>query len=89
MSLKTVYKPENELMAMSIKSLLEEAGIKVIMHSFQMPWYNGLAKMMRPNWGEILVEEEEYDNALELIKQFLASEQNDAENDDPDRDDHD
>lgn len=71
--LKSIYKPDNELMAMSIKSLLEEAGIKTIIHSFQIPWYDGLAKMMRSQWGEILVEEDDYNEAIEIVNNFLAS----------------
>lgn len=73
MSLKPVYKPENELMAMSIKSLLEQSGIPVVLRSYQIPWYDGIAKMMRPSWGEILVEEDDYAQALELIKNFLSA----------------
>lgn len=73
MSLKIVHKPENELMAMTIKSLLEQAGISAVIHSFQIPWYNGLAKMMRPDWGEILVDEDDYDEATEIINNFLES----------------
>jgi hypothetical protein len=83
MPLKTVYKPENELIAMSIKSLLEQTGIKSIIHSFQMPWYNGLAKMMRPDWGEILVDEDDYDEAVEIVNKFLESEQHADENTEP------
>lgn len=73
MALKRVYKPENELMAMSIKSLLEEAGIKAIIHSFQIPYYDGLAKMMRPDWGEILVDEDDYDEANEILTKWLST----------------
>ncbi|MCX8015196.1 MAG: DUF2007 domain-containing protein [candidate division WOR-3 bacterium] len=74
MALKTVFKPENELIAMTIKSLLEESGIKAIIHSFQIPWYDGLAKMMRPEWGEILVDEDDFNEATEIITNFLKSE---------------
>jgi hypothetical protein len=73
-ALKSVYKPDTELLAMSLKSLLEQSGIQVMLHSFQIPWYNGLAKMMRPEWGEILVREDDYDQALEIIENFLVSE---------------
>ena len=81
MALKPVYKPENELMAVTIKSLLEESGIKAMIHSFQIPWYDGLAKMMKPDWGEVLVDEEDYNEAYEIISNFLASEQNNSEED--------
>ncbi|MEO0072747.1 MAG: DUF2007 domain-containing protein [candidate division WOR-3 bacterium] len=74
MSLKVVYKPENELLALSLKALLEESGIKVLVKSYQIPWYNGLAKMMRPAWGEILVSEEDYPKAKDLIENFLEAE---------------
>lgn len=74
MALKSVFKPEDELMAMTIKSLLEQSGIKAVIHSFQIPWYNGLAKMMRPEWGEILVDEDDFNEANEIITNFLQSE---------------
>lgn len=77
MPLITVYKPENELMAMSVKSLLEQSGIPVVLRSYQIPWYDGIAKMMRPAWGEILVDEQDYPQALEIVQNFLASEAND------------
>jgi len=81
MALKPVYKPENELMAVAVKSLLEESGIKAMIHSFQIPWYDGLAKMMKPDWGEVLVDEEDYNEAYEIISNFLASEQDNSEED--------
>jgi len=80
MSLKSIHKPENELMAMTIKSLLEQAGISAVIHSFQIPWYNGLAKMMRSAWGEILVDENDYDEAIEIVNKFLQSEEIASEN---------
>ncbi|MBS4015301.1 MAG: DUF2007 domain-containing protein [Candidatus Latescibacteria bacterium] len=73
MALKSVYKPDTELLAMSLKSLLEQSGIQAMLHSFQIPWYDGLAKMMRPEWGEILVDEDDYEQAKEIIDNFLAS----------------
>jgi hypothetical protein len=89
MALKSVYKPDNELMAMSIKSLLEQSGIQAMVHSFQIPWYNGLAKMMRPEWGEILVDEDDYNEAVEIIENFLVSQQNHAQDTEtPELDEH-
>ena len=79
MALKSLFKPENELMAMSVKSLLEAAGISAIIHSYQIPWYNGLAKMMRSAWGEVLVDEDDYDEAKEIVNKFLESEENNTE----------
>ena len=55
--------------------LVEETrlGIPAIIRSFQIPAYDGIAKMMRPSWGDVLVEEENWDRAKELVDGFLAS----------------
>ncbi len=74
-------------MAMSLKSLLEQAGIGAMLHSFQIPWYNGLAKMMRPEWGEILVDEDDYNQALEIIENFMASQPDNNQEQTPDQPD--
>jgi len=74
MKTKLLYKPDNELLALSIKSLLENEGICSIVHSYQIPAYDGIAQMMRPKWGEILVAEEDYAEAKELLDAFLSSE---------------
>jgi len=73
MSLKILYKPADELLAVRIKDLLEQQGIPAMLRSYQMPWYDGLAKMMRPEWGEVLVAEEDYDRARELRDDLLAT----------------
>jgi hypothetical protein len=67
-----VYRPEDEFMANTLRDLLEQNGIPAMIHSFQIPAYDGLARMMRPVWGEILVEEANMDKAKELIEGFLA-----------------
>ena len=73
MKTKVLFKPDNELLALSIKSLLENEGIYSIVHSYQIPAYDGIAQMMRPQWGEILVAEEDYAEAKELLDAFLAA----------------
>ncbi|MCS7258690.1 MAG: DUF2007 domain-containing protein [candidate division WOR-3 bacterium] len=75
MKLKVVYKPDNELLALSLKALLEDAGVEVILKSYQIPWYDGIAKMMRPEWGEILVAEDSYNKAKKLIACFLSADE--------------
>jgi len=83
MKTKVLFKPDNELLALSIKSLLENEGIYSIIRSYQIPAYDGIAQMMRPQWGEILVAEENYAEAKELLDAFLAAsaEASKAEND--------
>jgi hypothetical protein len=60
-------------MANSVKDLLEQNGVPAVIHSFQIPAYDGLAMVMRPNWGEVLVEEADREQAQELLDGFLAS----------------
>ena len=73
MKTKLLFKPDNELLALSIKSLLENEGIYSIVRSYQIPAYDGIAQMMRPKWGEILVAEDDYDKAKDLLDDFLAN----------------
>ena len=72
MSLKVLYQPPDELLAVRIKDWLEQQGIEVALRSHQMPWYDGLARMMRPEWGEVLVLDEDYPRAKELLDDLLA-----------------
>jgi len=73
-ALQSVYRPENELMANAIRDLLEENGIPALVHSFQVPAMDGIAQVMRPVWGEVLVESEDAGRAAGLVKAFLATE---------------
>jgi hypothetical protein len=72
MAIRVLYKPPDELLAVRIKDLLEQQGIVAMLRSYQMPWYNGLAKMMRSEWGEVLVTEEDFDRAKELLEDLLT-----------------
>jgi hypothetical protein len=78
-SLKILYKPDNELLAIRIRDLLEQEGIESILHSYQMPWYDGLAKMMRPEWGEVLVQEDDFERAREVLTDLLETLKSEAE----------
>jgi hypothetical protein len=71
--LKVAYKAPNELMANTIKALLESEGIDAIIRSFQIAMYDSIAMMMKPNWGEVLVRPEDLERAEELVQGFLAS----------------
>lgn len=73
MALKAVYRAPDELMANSVRDLFEQNGIPAAVHSFQVPAYDGIARMMRPHWGEVLVEETDFEQARELLEGFLAS----------------
>ncbi len=68
-----MYRPADEFMANTLRDLLEQSGIPAMIHSFQIPAYDGLARVMRPVWGEVLVEEQDWDRAKEVIEGFLAT----------------
>jgi hypothetical protein len=72
-AIKALYRPADELMANAVRDLLEENGIPAMIRSFQIPAYDGLARMMRPVWGEVLVEEEDMARAKELLDAFLST----------------
>ena len=74
MALKAVFKPADEFMANTVRDLLEQSGIPALIHSYQIPAYDGLARVMRPVWGEVLVEEADLERARELVDGFLAAE---------------
>jgi len=61
-------------MANTVRDLLEQSGVPALIHSYQIPAYDGLARVMRPDWGEVLVEEADLARARELIDGFLAAE---------------
>jgi len=60
-------------MANTIRDLLEQSGIPAMVHSFQIPAYDGVAMVMRPAWGEVLVTEEDWERAQDVVHGFLAA----------------
>jgi hypothetical protein len=80
--LKVVYKAPNELMANTIKALLENEGIDAVVRSHQIAMYDSIAMMMKPDWGEVLVRAEDSEEALEIVQGFLScGEENPGEKD--------
>jgi hypothetical protein len=65
-------------MANCVRDLFEENGIPAMIRSFQIPAYDGLARLMRPVWGEVLVAEEDMARAKELLDAFLCTDAGDA-----------
>jgi hypothetical protein len=72
-AIKAIYRPDDELMANAVRDLLEENGIPAMIHSFQLPAYDSLARVMRPVWGEVMVDEKDAARAKELLDAFLAT----------------
>ena len=65
-------------MANAVRDLFEANGIPAMIRSFQIPAYDGLARVMRPVWGEVLVAEENLARARELLDAFLTTDAGDA-----------
>lgn len=73
--MKVVYKAPDELMAYAVRDLLRQSGIPVWLHSgHAMPAHGNLGSVLNPHWGELLVEELDYERACEIIEGFLEGE---------------
>lgn len=57
---------------MTLKDLLEQTGIRVLLKSYQIPMYDSIAMVMRPEWGELWVEEHDAEAARSIVHDFLA-----------------
>jgi len=69
--LKRVYLAPDEFTAITLREMLKSQNIKAMIQRFETSWLNGLPKMMRGGWGEVLVNEEDIEKAEEYIKEFL------------------
>jgi len=87
MALKVLYRSPDELMANAVRDLLEQNGIPALIRSFQIPAYDGIARMMRPDWGQVLVEDADLDRATELLDGFLATDGSSGSDEPPAGDD--
>lgn len=72
-ALETVYCPSNEMEALRLVDLLEQAGIIAKTISKQIPMYDNIAKLQQNYWGEILVQKDKVNESIEIIHEFLKS----------------
>jgi hypothetical protein len=72
MALKTVYTAHDEFTALSIRDMLAFEGIQSIIRNNELPMFGGMTFLSGP-WGEIWVEDEDFERAAELIGGFLGS----------------
>lgn len=68
-ALKTLMKPENEVEANVIKSVLEEQGIYAEIKSFHDTAYDGLFQSQY-GWGVILVSDADLTEAQKIVKEW-------------------
>jgi hypothetical protein len=69
--LKRVYIAPDEFTAITLKEMLASRDIRAITRRFETSWLDGLPKVMKGGWGEVLVDEKDEIQAEECIKEFL------------------
>ena len=69
--LKRVYIAPDEFTAITLKEMLASRDIKAMTRRFETSWLDGLPKVMKGGWGEVLVDEKDAIQAEECIKEFL------------------
>jgi len=84
--LVSVLEPPDQMTALAALARLEEHGIRAVAKSEQIVMYDGLAMMMRPKWGKVLVLERDRNRARDILEEFYAAESG-YEQDEEDRED--
>lgn len=53
--LETVLEARDAVEAELVRGILEDAGIPVLVESYQIPWYDGIMTAATGSWGRVLV----------------------------------
>lgn len=69
--LKSIYVAPDEFTAITIKEMLASRDIKAITRRYETSWLDGLPKVMKGGWGDVLVDEKDAEQAGECIREFL------------------
>jgi hypothetical protein len=69
--LKSVYIAPDEFTAITIREILASRNIKAITRRFETSWLDGLPKVMKGGWGDVLVDERDEKEAAEYIEEFI------------------
>ena len=69
--LKCVYLAPDEFTAITIKEVLKSKNIQSVIRRFETSWLDGLPKVMKGGWGEVLVDETDSNKAEKYIEEFL------------------
>lgn len=77
--LVTVHKAYSEIEAISVRAMLESAGIEAAVRSRQIPMYDGIAKVYNPIWGYVQVLQSDLPRARRLVDEYLAEVEGDGE----------
>jgi hypothetical protein len=69
--LKRVYLAPDEFTAITLREMLISKNIEAITRRFETTWLDGLPKIMKGGWGDVLVDEKDQEKAEEYIKEFF------------------
>ena len=70
--MKNLIQPANDAEAEAIRAVLRENGIRAEIRCFRDTAYDGLFQMLH-GWGVIRVAAEDFDRALEIIREWRAA----------------
>lgn len=77
--LKCVFKAPDEFTAITVREMLKSRNIEAITKPYETSWLDGLPKVMKGGWGDVLVREEDEEEAKRCVEEFLretAAEEN-------------
>ncbi len=77
--LKRVFLAPDEFTAITIRAMLKGKNIESVINRFETTWLDGLPKIMKGSWGEVLVDEKDLEKAQEYIDEFLKEEGQDID----------
>jgi len=69
--LKAIYLAPDEFTAITLREMLKSNDIPCEIRRFETSWLDGLPRVMRGGWGEVMVAEDDLIKAKELIEEFL------------------
>jgi len=61
----------DEFTAITLREMLKGKGINAMIQRFETTWLDGLPKIMKGGWGEVLVDEQDLEDAEKYIEEFL------------------
>jgi hypothetical protein len=71
--LKSVFKAPDEFAAITIREMLASNNIEAIVRRFETTWLDGLPKVLKGYWGDVLVNEEDWAEADDCVREFLKA----------------
>lgn len=83
MTLKKVIDLSSEIEGLTLQAFLEEEGIESVIRSFEVPFYResftgdfmSVGASFHGRWGELLVEEKDYEKALVIVEDLKRDEE--------------